>query len=171
MTSGSSLAPVLGLIWAQSTAGVIGRGGGLPWQLPEDLAHFRRVTDRHPVVMGRATWASLPERFRPLPGRANVVLSRDPAFVAPGARVAGSLDAALATVHDEAQVWVIGGAAVYVAALPRADRLEVTEVEVDTMGDAFAPAVDPADWVADAGPWLTSRTGLRYRFVPHTRRR
>ena len=171
MTSGSSRSPVLGLIWAQSTTGVIGLGGHLPWHLPEDLTHFRQVTDGHPVVMGRATWASLPERFRPLPGRANLVLSRDPAFVAPGARVAGSLDAALATLHDEAQVWVIGGAAVYVAALPTADRLEVTEVEVDTVGDAFAPAVDPVDWVADAGPWLTSRTGLRYRFVPHTRRR
>ena len=77
----------------------------------------------------------------------------------------------LATLHDEAQVWVIGGAAVYLAALPMADRLEVTEVEVDTVGDAFAPAVDPVDWVGAAGPWLTSRTGLRYRFVPHTRRR
>ncbi len=80
-----------GLIWAQTPAGVIGLEGALPWRLPEDMAHFREITDGHPVVMGRATWVSLPDRFRPLPGRANVVLSRDPAFVAPGARVVGSL--------------------------------------------------------------------------------
>jgi dihydrofolate reductase len=188
-SSRSSSAPVLGLIWAQSRAGVIGRDGALPWHLPEDLARFREVTDGHPVVMGRATWSSLPERFRPLPGRANVVLSRDPAFVAPGARVVASLDAALRPAHDEARtpvpgdepgpddgappgepVWVIGGAAVYAAALPVADRLEVTEVDVDADGDAFAPEVDLADWAGGTGPWLTSRTGLRYRFSSYTRR-
>ncbi len=186
MTGGSSSAAVLGLIWAQTPTGVIGRNGALPWHLPEDLAHFREVTDGHPVVMGRATWSSLPERFRPLPGRANVVLSRDPAFVAPGARVAASLVAALASAHDETRasvaaasddpapddhVWVIGGAAVYAAALPLAGRLEVTEVDVDTDGDAVAPEVDPADWVTVTGPWLASRTGLRYRFLSSTRRR
>ena len=178
----------LGLVWAQTPAGVIGRDGALPWHLPEDLAHFRAVTDGHPVVMGRATWESLPERFRPLPGRANVVLSRDPAFVAPGGRVARSLEAALALAHDEArggadhagpaddeatpdvEVWVIGGAAVYAAALPLADVLEVTEVDLDVPGDAFAPDVDPDGWRTVTGPWLTSGTGLRYRFVRRTRR-
>jgi dihydrofolate reductase len=165
----------LGLVWAQTPTGVIGRDGALPWRLPEDLAHFREVTDGHPVVMGRATWLSLPDRFRPLPGRLNVVLSRDPAFVASGARVAASLEAALAVAHDEAasaggEVWVMGGAAVYSAALPLADVLEITEVDVDVRGDAFAPDVDPDGWRTIAGPWLTSGTGLRYRFVRRTRR-
>jgi dihydrofolate reductase len=155
----------LGLVWAQTPSGVIGLDGALPWHLPEDLAHFREVTDGHPVVMGRATWLSLPERFRPLPGRENVVLSRDPGFVAHGARVAASLPEALdLVVPDDAEVWVIGGAAVYAAALPLADRLEVTEVDLDVAGDAFAPAIDPADWDTVSGPWLTSRSGLRYRF-------
>ena len=165
----------VGLIWAQARNGVIGKGGVMPWHLPEDLAHFREVTDGHPVVMGRATWLSLPDRFRPLPGRLNVVLSRDPAFVASGARVAASLGAALAVAHDEAasasgEVWVMGGAAVYAAALPLADVLEVTEVDLDVPGDAFAPDVDPDGWRTVTGPWLTSGTGLRYRFVRRTRR-
>ena len=159
----------LGLIWAQTPAGVIGIEGRIPWHVPEDMAHFRAVTDGHPVVMGRATWLSLPERFRPLPGRANVVLSRDPAFVAPGARVAASLESALAAVGDD-DVWVIGGAAVYAAALPLADRLEVTEVDLDVAGDAFAPAIDPTVWVvASATDWLVSRTGLAYRVLVHAR--
>ena len=165
----------LGLVWAQTPSGVIGRDGAIPWHVPEDMAHFREVTDGHPVVMGRATWLSLPERFRPLPGRPNVVLSRDRSFVAPGARVAPSLEAALAVAHDEAadddpDAWVIGGAAVYAAALPLADRLEVTEVDLDVAGDAFAPELDPGQWEAAPGPWLTSRTGLRYRFVGCARR-
>ena len=166
----------LGLIWAQTPAGVIGDGGAIPWRLPEDLAHFRAVTDGHPVIRGRATWVSLPERFRPLPGRLNIVLSRDPAFVAPGAHVAPSLEAALAFAHDEAagaagDVWVIGGAAVYAAALPLADVLVVTEVDLDVAGDAFAPEIDAGEWDAEIGPWQVSRTGPRHRFVTHTRRR
>lgn len=167
----ADLAGHLGLVWAQTGAGVIGKDGALPWHLPEDLAHFRRVTDGRPVVMGRATWLSLPERFRPLPGRPNLVLSRDPGFVAPGARVVPSLRAALDAAfgeHDEA--WVMGGAAVYAAALPLADRLEVTEVDLEVVGDAWAPVVDAALWRAERGPWLTSRTGIRFRFVSHTRR-
>lgn len=165
------LAGHLGLIWAQTPGGVIGKDGALPWHVPEDLAHFRHVTNGFPVVMGRATWQSLPERFRPLPGRVNLVLSRDREFAAAGARVAPSLRAALEAAYDEDdEAWVIGGAAVYAAALPLADRLEVTEVELDVDGDAFAPVVDPTRWLAVPGPWLTSRTGVRYRFVTHTRR-
>ena len=155
----------LGLVWAQTPTGVIGRDGALPWRLPEDLAHFREVTDGHPVVMGRATWLSLPDRFRPLPGRLNVVLSRDPAFVASGARVAASLEAALAVAHDEAAsaAGASAGAAVSAAGA-------VTEVDLDVPGDALAPDVDPAGRRTVTGPWLTSGTGLRYRFVRRTRR-
>lgn len=161
----------LGLVWAQTPAGVIGRAGVLPWHVPEDLAHFRQVTDGHPVVMGRTTWQSLPDRFRPLPGRTNVVLSRDPAFVAPGALVAASLESGLALVgaHDD-EVWVIGGAAVYAEALARADRLEVTQVDLEVDGDAHAPGIDPQVWAATlVGPWRTSRTGPRYRFASYVR--
>ena len=155
---------MIGLVWAQTPAGVIGDGGAIPWHVPEDLAHFREVTDGGTVVMGRATWESLPERFRPLPGRRNVVVSRDAAYDAPGATVLEDLDAALRSAAD---VWVIGGGAVYAATLARADRLEVTVVDLDVAGDTLAPTVGDA-WRRVSGgpdaPWLVSRTGTRYRF-------
>ena len=157
----------LGLVWAQTPAGVIGRDGTLPWHLPEDLARFRTLTSGHPVVMGRATWESLPERFRPLPGRDNVVLSRTRGYTAAGATVVGSLDAALTAVGDR-EVWVIGGGSLYAEALGRADRVEVTVVDLEVAGDAVAPGLDPARWrlaVRDPGDgWHMSTTGLRYRF-------
>ncbi|HOW96069.1 MAG TPA: dihydrofolate reductase, partial [Mycolicibacterium fallax] len=96
----------LSLIWAQSVSGVIGRDGDIPWQLPEDMAHFKELTLGHPVLMGRATWESLPPRFRPLPGRRNLVLTRDRAYRAEGAEVLTELPADL-------DGWVIGGAQVY----------------------------------------------------------
>ena len=151
-----------GLVWAQSTSGVIGRGGDIPWQLPEDLAHFKKVTLGHTVVMGRRTWDSLPASVRPLPGRRNVVLSRQYDFVADGAEVVGSLDEALI----EAETWVIGGGQIYALAIPYAKRCEVTEVDIELPrddDDALAPVLDEA-WVGETGDWLTSRSGLRYRF-------
>jgi dihydrofolate reductase len=166
----------ISLIWAQSTNGVIGRDGALPWHLPEDMARFRSLTTGATVVMGRATWESLPERFRPLPGRRNVVLSRRPSYDAPGARVAASLTDALDMAGGDTadgdtadgdtggDVWVIGGAAVYAAALPHADALFVTDVAGDFEGDVHAPELGP-EWVeVEAGEWQTSSTGLRYRF-------
>ncbi len=154
---------MIGLVWAQTPDGVIGDAGTIPWHVPEDLAHFRSVTGAGTVVMGRATWQSLPERFRPLPGRRNVVLSRDPAFDAPGAVVVDDLDEALAGAPD---VWVIGGGAVYAATLARADVLEVTLVDLDVPGDTRAPTIG-AGWERVDGSdetWRTSRTGTRYRF-------
>ena len=155
---------MIGLVWAQTPAGVIGDAGAIPWNVPEDMAHFREVTAGGTVVMGRATWQSLPDRFRPLPGRRNVVLSRDPTFPAPGAEVLTDLDAALRSAPD---VWVIGGGAVYAATIDRADRLEVTVVDLDVAGDTRAPVVG-AGWRLVAGgpdaPWRVSRTGTRYRF-------
>jgi dihydrofolate reductase len=160
----------LGLVWAQSPAGVIGVDGALPWHVPEDLAHFRALTRGCPVVMGRATWESLPERFRPLPGRDNVVLSRAPGYAAPGAAVVGSLPEALARVEGR-DAWVIGGGAVYAAAEPHADVAVVTIVDVDVAGDTHAPVLDQRTWqVVDDGPWLTSAQGPRYRFVTSRRR-
>ena len=152
----------LSLIWAQARSGVIGRDGDIPWQLPEDMAHFKELTVGHPVLMGRATWESLPPRFRPLPGRRNLVLTRDPGYRAEGAEVV----TALPTGFDG---WVIGGAQIYALALPLAGRCEVTEVDVDLPfrgGDAVAPVLD-GSWSVSAGEWLTSRTGLRYRFCTY----
>ncbi|MEB3983278.1 dihydrofolate reductase [Mycobacterium sp. 663a-19] len=162
----------LGLVWAQSTSGVIGRGGDIPWRVPEDLARFKQVTMGHAVVMGRRTWDSLPARVRPLPGRRNVVLSRQTGFAVDGAEVFGSLEAALAALQTEPETWVIGGAQIYSLALPHASRCEVTEVEIDLPrddDDALAPVLDGA-WRAETGEWLLSRSGLRYRFHSYSRR-
>jgi dihydrofolate reductase len=157
----------VGLVWAQSTSGLIGRGGDIPWRVPEDLSHFKQVTMGHTVVMGRRTWESLPARVRPLPGRRNVVLSRQSDFMVDGAEVVGSLEAAL----TEPEAWVIGGGQIYVLALPRATRCEVTEVDIDLPrddDDALAPVLDET-WLGEAGEWRLSRSGLRYRFHSYGR--
>ena len=151
----------VGLIWAQSTSGVIGRDGTIPWHLPVDLARFKTLTMGHTVVMGRRTWDSLPARFRPLPGRRNVVLTRNRGFDAPGAEVVGSIDDAI-----DDQTWVIGGSEIYHLALPAATRCEVTEVEIDLRladDDVLAPVLDES-WTGTSGDWHDSTSGLRYRF-------
>jgi dihydrofolate reductase len=157
----------LGLVWAQSTAGVIGRRGGLPWHLPEDLAHFRAVTDGHPVIMGRRTWESLPDRVRPLPRRRNLVLTRNPGYEAAGAEVAGSLEEAVQRAGS-GRAWVIGGGRVFAAARDLADVAEVTEVDIEVAGDTFAPPLTGWRRGASSG-WRTSSTGLRYRFLRYLR--
>ncbi|MGH3581956.1 MAG: dihydrofolate reductase [Mycobacterium sp.] len=149
------------LIWAQSTSGVIGRDNGIPWRLPEDQARFKELTMGQPVIMGRLTWESLPAKVRPLPGRRNVVVTRDASYAPDGAEVISALPADL-------DGWVIGGAQLYALALPSADRLEVTEIDVDVDGDAFAPVLDDT-WTVDRGEWLTSSSGLRYRFCSYHR--
>ena len=157
----------VGLVWAQSTSGVIGRGGDIPWRVPEDLARFKQVTMGHTVVMGRRTWNSLPAAVRPLPGRRNVVLSRQTDFMADGAEVVDSLEQAL----TEPETWVIGGAQIYQLALPRATRCEVTEVDIGLPrddDDALAPVLDQT-WLGETGEWLVSRSGLRYRFHSYHR--
>lgn len=163
----------VGMVWAQAHDGVIGADGGLPWHLPEDLALFRRLTLGSTVVMGRRTWESLPDRFRPLPGRTNVVLTSDRNWSAEGARRAGSVDDVLAehgTRNDA--VWVIGGGAVYAAFLPHADRLVVTHVDLLVEGDTWAPALG-ADWRQVARTpqeaWSTSSSGLRYAVSEYAR--
>jgi dihydrofolate reductase len=162
----------VGLVWAQSTSGVIGRGGDIPWRVPEDLTRFKQVTMGHTVVMGRRTWDSLPARVRPLPGRRNVVLSRQTDFTVDGAEVVGSLEAALVNSKTEPETWVIGGAQIYLLTLPRATRCEVTEVDIDLPchdDDALAPVLDDT-WLAETGKWQLSRSGLRYRFHGYSRR-
>jgi dihydrofolate reductase len=157
------------LIWAQARDRVIGVDGALPWHLPEDMALFRQHTTGSTVVMGRRTWESLPERFRPLPGRTNVVLTSDPEWSADGASRAGSVAEVLAT-HES--LWVIGGGAVYTAFLPHADRLVVTEVDLEVPGDTWAPALGP-EWTRtgrtpDDG-WAQSSTGLGYAVSEYAR--
>jgi dihydrofolate reductase len=134
---------VLALIAAVAENGVIGARGGLPWRLPDELAHFKRTTLGKPVLMGRRTFASL---GRALPGRTNVVLSRDPRFAAPDALVARDLDAALALVRAAPEVMVIGGAALYAEALPRAERIYLTRVRARPEGDVWFPKLEPGDW-------------------------
>jgi dihydrofolate reductase len=118
------------------------------------------------VVMGRRTWESLPPRFRPLPDRTNVVVTRDPSYDAPGAVVVSSLDEALALSDD---IWIGGGAEIYAAAMPVADRLVITDVDLDVGGDAFAPPVGPEWQEVHAGEWQTSSTGIRFRWRDLTR--
>ncbi len=157
----------VGLIWAQSTSGVIGRDNGIPWRLPEDQARFKALTLAHTVVMGRLTWESLPPKVRPLPGRRNVVVTRQADYMAEGATVVSGLDEALA----DGDAWVIGGAQVYALALPFATRCEVTEVDVRLpreIDDAVAPVLDEA-WGGTEGDWLSSASGLRYRFLSYVR--
>lgn len=141
----------------------------MPWHLPEDLKHFRELTNGDPVIMGRRTWESLPERFRPLPGRRNIVVTHQREWDAPGATVAHALDAALALAADAPVTWVIGGGQLYERALPLADRIERTEIDQAVAGDTHAPTLSP-DWHGQPGPWLTSTTGLRYRFTTLARR-
>ena len=162
----------LGMIWAQDRNRGIGRDGDLPWHLPEDMAHFRDTTRGHPVIMGRVQWESLPARFRPLPGRENIVLSRDATYAAPGAHVVADLDAALALVSDR-DAWVIGGGQVYALALPRADVLVVTDVDVAAGADTFAPVVDTTLWRAvarsPAAGWTTAANGMRLAITRYER--
>jgi dihydrofolate reductase len=148
----------------------IGRGNALLWQLPADLKHFRRATMGHPVIMGRRTWDALPPKFRPLPGRRNVVVTRNRQWQADGAERAGSLDEALQRLADAPQAFVIGGGELYALALPRADELLLTEVDAAFPdADAFFPAWDRTQWrevarepgAADA-PW-------RHAFVTYRR--
>lgn len=153
---------MIGLVWAQSRNGVIGVDGRIPWRIPEDMAHFSALTTGATVVMGRATWESLPPRFRPLPDRRNVVLSRTAGYDAPGAEVVADLDVALGLGTD---VWVMGGQAVYAAALARADVLVVTEVDLDVAGDTHAPAVGDPWRRVEEGQWRTSSAGPRFRVV------
>ena len=131
------------LIVATDRQGGIGLGGGLPWRLPDDLRRFKALTLGKPVVMGRRTWDSI---GRPLPGRLNIVVSRDPRRAIDGATVAATLEAALAAAGNVPEVCVIGGAEIYRLALPLADRVELTEVHANVGADTYFPPLDPAEW-------------------------
>ena len=135
--------PILSLVAAIADNGVIGREQRLPWHLPADLAHFKRLTLDQTIVMGRRTWESLPGL---LPRRRHLVLSRDPAFRADGCTVVTSLDAAIAAARDAPELMIIGGASLYAEALPRADRLHLTLVHASIEGDVRFPSWDLSPW-------------------------
>lgn len=155
----------IGLIWAEAHGGVIGAEGGMPWHVPEDLAHFKEITSGTTVVMGRKTWDSIPERFRPLPGRDNVVVTRKSDWGDEGTRRAATVAEAVSGLD---KVWIIGGAEIFRQVIGDADRLEVTELDLDVAGDAYAPST--FGWLLVAkGEWQTSRTGIRFRFLGYER--
>ena len=156
------------MIYARARNGVIGRGGVMPWHLPEDLAHFRQVTLGCPVIMGRKTWESLPPRFRPLPGRRNIIVTRQDGWHAEGAHRASSLEHALSLCAGEPQVWVIGGGEIYAQAMALADVAEVTEIERDFDGDVHAPVLG-AGWQEVRRERHRSSAGFDYRFVTYAK--
>jgi len=162
----SSGEPKIYVVAAVAANGIIGAGGKLPWQLPEDLKHFRRLTLGHPVIMGRRTWESLGQA---LPGRENIVVSRTPGFEAPGAAVATSLSGAIALCTGEKLAFVIGGTEIFAAALPLASGVVLTEIHRDYEGDALFPPFDRSRWREAQREAHTSADGVRFDFVLYER--
>jgi dihydrofolate reductase len=156
----------LHLIYARARNGVIGKDNQMPWHLPEDLAHFKRVTLGQPVIMGRKTWDSLPARFRPLPGRLNIVVTRQADWLAEGALRAHSIEEAMRLCGDAPEAWIMGGAEIYRQAEPLASTAVVTEIDADFEGDAFAPILSPA-WQETARESHVAANGLRFSFVTY----
>lgn len=161
---------ILSLIVARAANGIIGKDNGMPWHLPADLAHFKRTTMGRPVIMGRRTWESI---GRPLPGRRNLVVTRNPGYAAPGAEITGSLSQACAAVSDSDEVFVIGGGQLYAEALPLADRVFVTEIGGTFDGDTRFPDLSPAEWretlLGEQGPDERNAYGLRFLRLDRTR--
>ena len=155
---------IISLILARADNGVIGDKGGLPWRLPEDMRHFKALTMGKPCIMGRKTWQSLPKK--PLPGRRNIVVTRDKAFSAEGATKASSLDAAVAIAAQEnpSEIMVIGGAEIFSAALTGASRVYLTEIHASPQGDTNFSAFATADWRESAREDHASPDGLAYQF-------
>ncbi|MDQ0031383.1 dihydrofolate reductase [Arthrobacter bambusae] len=165
----------IGLVWAQTAGGVIGKGGTMPWHVPEDLKHFSELTTGHPVIMGRKTWESFPAKYRPLPGRTNIVVTRQSGWAdspeARGAVVVSSLDAALLESQfapGGQNVWIIGGGEIYRQSMDIANVAVVTVIDSDVDGDTFAPEFGEA-WKLEATRpaegWLTSKNGTNYRIA------
>lgn len=159
------------LIWAQASNRVIGEKASIPWRVPEDMEHFKRLTGKEPVIMGRKTWESLPVRFRPLPGRQNIVITRDRELRVEGAFMANSIQEAVGLCEDAATVWVIGGSDIYTQFLERgiANKIFVTQVCGEYEGDAYAPRLGSDDWRACSYPGVqeglqTSRAGIQFEF-------
>ncbi len=159
------------LLAALARNGVIGGNNDMLWRLPEDMRFLRDTTMGHPVIMGRRTWESLPARVRPLPGRRNIVVSRDAGYAAPGAEVVTSLDAALTLVQDMSLAFLLGGAQLYALALPRADRLLLTEIDCDFDGDVHFPHWSRADFEELWRTHHDSGQGFSYQRADYRRKR
>ena len=138
--------PELILIAAVAANRAIGKDNRLLWQIPADMAHFKSLTNGHTVLMGRKTWESLPARFRPLPGRRNLVVSRQADYSAPGAELAPSIESALTLATDAEKIFVIGGEEIYRQTLALAQRLEITEVHQTPDADSWFPEITATDW-------------------------
>ncbi len=160
----------LALIASVARNGAIGSGNQLLWREGQDQRHFSATTQGHPVIMGRKTWQSLPAKFRPLPGRRNIVVTRQASFDAPGAEVVGSFDAALALVADAMQAFVIGGAELYASALPLADELVLTEIDASFDADTFFPAWPREQFDEVQRREGHSAAGVAYAIVTYRRR-
>jgi dihydrofolate reductase len=156
--------PEIVVIAAVARNRVIGKDNRLLWNIPEDMAHFKSLTSGHTVIMGRKTWESLPPRFRPLPGRRNIVISRQADYAAPGAEIANSLENALKLASTAAAVFIIGGEQIYRQAMAVADRLEITEVDLEPEGDAWFPEIAAVDWEKTA-----NTEGNGFAFVTYCR--
>lgn len=160
----------LSIIVAIAADGAIGRGGDQPFYISEDLRHFKSLTTGHPIIMGRKTFQALPKGA--LPGRRNIVISRDPAFTAPGAEVVPSIEAALALVADVPEAFIIGGATIYALALPLASSLYVTRIDATVPdADTWFPAIDAARWhlVDRSATRIDPKLNIPYRFEEYTR--
>jgi len=154
--------PRIYLVAAVSSNGIIGANGALPWRLPEDLAHFKRLTMGHPVIMGRRTWESLKG---PLPGRDNIVVTRTPGYEAAGAAVASSLEAALALCFGEPVVFVIGGSRLFAESLPIAAGLVMTEIHREFEGDARFPDYERSRWRETQRERHVTADGMKFDFA------
>jgi dihydrofolate reductase len=169
--------PRIAMIWAQAANGIIGAGGDIPWHLPEDFRHFREITAGQPVIMGRRTWDSLPDKSRPLPGRTNIVITGRDGWAADGALRASSLAHALSLANGAAgpggRLWVIGGGRIYAEALNVAGTAVITVIDKHVDGDTYAPQMG-AEWSLDAAEptagWYSGADGTRYRFEDWSRR-
>lgn len=159
------------LIAGVARNGGIGRNNELLWRLPEDLARLKALTLGHTVIMGRKTWDSLPAKFRPLPGRRNIVLSHDSGLHVTGAEVFRSFDQALAACADASEVFVLGGAQIYAEALPLADRLELTEIDADFEAEVFFPAWDRTAFTETFRETKTAPQGWNFDFVTYNKNR
>jgi dihydrofolate reductase len=158
----------ISLVLAMASNGMIGIDGHMPWRIPEDMKHFKDVTMGKPIVMGRKTWDSFPKK--PLPGRTNIVITRDAKWQAEGAIIAHSLEDAFARAGDAEEIAVVGGAQIYKLALPRADLVHLTEVYRDFAGDTHMPLFDKSHWRETTREDRTTSEGLAYSFVTLERR-
>lgn len=176
--------PLVPMIWAQTSGGVIGDDGGMPWHLPEDFQHLKTMTAGCPIIMGRRTWESLPSSVRPLPGRRNMVITGDASRAAEIQAAGGETASCLAEAYrrvleaghePDRPVWIFGGNSVYTEAISSGltDAAVITVIDLDVDGDTHAPELDPGEWELwthePPEGWLTAANGLRYRF--ETRRR